>query len=242
MLKANFLTTTMTLGLVIGSTHSVAEPQFKPSVFNAYCNDENLSSEEERTINAIIASELQIDRAYRNPELCHRTSISLLSSTGLHLLGEGIRDLSPLSTIPHLNTLILSNNKIEDISVLALLPNLERVDLDGNQIKDFAVLKKLPRLKQSVIKNNPGMAAWHMSQRPKRPKKSTTTKVVHHYHEVERQPRTHIHVGWGYHHGHYGHRHRHGHRHSHRHGHRKWGHAEFGAAMVGLGAFILLTD
>ena len=60
----------------------------------------------------------------------------------LNLRRNEISDLAPLSALPHLETLILADNKIADISRLNgdVLSPLRHLDLSINEIKELAAL------------------------------------------------------------------------------------------------------
>ncbi len=60
----------------------------------------------------------------------------------LNLRRNEISDLAPLSALPHLETLILADNKIADISRLNgdVLSSLRHLDLSINEIKELAAL------------------------------------------------------------------------------------------------------
>ena len=92
-----------------------------------------------------------IDIQIRNlTGLEHATQLQVL-----HLNGNQIRDLNPLTGLTQLLVLSLSdNNQISNISPLAGLTQLFGLGLSGNQINDISPLARLTQLEQLYISGN----------------------------------------------------------------------------------------
>jgi len=86
------------------------------------------------------------------------TDISPLSGltrlSWLHLGGNQVIDVTPLSQLISLQTAILYNNRIVEIGPLSELPNLAFLDLDDNQITDARPLSSLTRLRWLSLSKN----------------------------------------------------------------------------------------
>ncbi len=85
--------------------------------------------------------------------------ISALSGlTNLHtviLLGNYVGDISPLSRLSNLRTLELEQNKISSISALAGLSNLESIGLHRNFVTDISPLANLTHLRWVDLRADP---------------------------------------------------------------------------------------
>lgn len=69
--------------------------------------------------------------------------------------GKRIADVSPLSELTQLQTLLLKQNGIDDISSLGTLVNLTQLDVSGNRdITDVSVVENMKKLKRFNISNN----------------------------------------------------------------------------------------
>jgi Leucine-rich repeat (LRR) protein len=72
----------------------------------------------------------------------------------LHLSGNHIKDISPLSELTNLQRLWLGNNLIEDITPLSGLTNLTILSLRTNYVDDVQALSGLENLELLVLQNN----------------------------------------------------------------------------------------
>ena len=72
----------------------------------------------------------------------------------LHLDGNYISDISPLSSLTELGFLSLRNNQISDITPLADLTRLWLLDLNNNQISDITPLANLTNLSYLYLNEN----------------------------------------------------------------------------------------
>ena len=79
----------------------------------------------------------------------------LINLESLVLENSGISDISLLTELKALQGLGLSANNIEDISPLAGLKKLQRLDLSDNNIKDLGPLAELTNLWELRIRDNP---------------------------------------------------------------------------------------
>lgn len=72
----------------------------------------------------------------------------------LDLGHNNLTDISEITNLKHLHTLILADNAISDISPLAELKDLNYIELQANKIKDAAPLGELPLLEDLYIVKN----------------------------------------------------------------------------------------
>lgn len=72
----------------------------------------------------------------------------------LELSGNELWDLDPLSVLPRLRQLVLSENQISDIRPLRKLKSLDLIDLSGNLLEDIDALRPLVQLKTILLKKN----------------------------------------------------------------------------------------
>eukprot|EP01051_Picozoa_sp_SAG22_P006254 SAG22_NODE_403_length_11012_cov_12.141024_6_plen_205_part_00 len=79
---------------------------------------------------------------------------SMTSVTELHLDGNQITDITPLSALTSLTWLRLVGNLITDITPLSALTSLTELHLDGNQITDIAPLSALTSLTALCLNYN----------------------------------------------------------------------------------------
>ncbi|MCA0233410.1 MAG: hypothetical protein LCH91_23290 [Bacteroidetes bacterium] len=86
--------------------------------------------------------------------------------TGLNLSGFPIKDLQPLSRLPHLTDLYLRHCQLNDLSQLRS-ERLDRLDISDNQCKDLETLKNCPNLRWLTINNNPLVSKEHVHLFPK---------------------------------------------------------------------------
>ena len=99
------------------------------TTFNDWCRHRGrLTREARHTVRVLL------DEA--DTRSCDQASSELTALTYLNLWSNQIRDVSPLTSLPHLTKLYLDNNQIRDVAPLASLTNLLRLDLSGNQIAD----------------------------------------------------------------------------------------------------------
>ena len=75
----------------------------------------------------------------------------------LDLGHNNITDISEITNLKHLHTLILSDNAISDVSPLTQLPNLNYLEIAVNKIKDATPLGQLPQLENLYIVHNDGI-------------------------------------------------------------------------------------
>lgn len=69
--------------------------------------------------------------------------------------GKRIADVSPLSALTQLSTLILKQDGISDISSLETLVNLELFDVSGNRlIEDVSAVQNMRKLKRLILSSN----------------------------------------------------------------------------------------
>ena len=102
-------------------------------------------------------AELRSISVYSRPAVPVRSLAGLECATGLEelsLVGNHVADLSPLSSLPTLVKLNLSDNRVR-IPMMSLfgLTALEELSLDGNQIVSLS-LSDLPALTQLVVNEN----------------------------------------------------------------------------------------
>ena len=103
----------------------------------------------------IWASDVPDGRIIENIKgLEHATNMRVLS-----VADTNISDLSPLSGLRRLTTLILNRSQIVNISPLSHLTQLEALELKNNQITDFTPLLNLTNLHHLDIRNNPHSGA-----------------------------------------------------------------------------------
>ncbi len=72
----------------------------------------------------------------------------------LDLGHQGLTDISEISNLKKLHTLILHDNRISDISPLAELKELNFTELSANKIRDISPLVDLPNLEDVFIRDN----------------------------------------------------------------------------------------
>ena len=92
------------------------------------------------------------------------TMASIMKVKELYLVGEGISDLSPLSTFKNLKILNLRENSVKNLSPLANLTGLEKLGLDGNAITDLSPLAGIKGLQVLEIADNPGLTLTKIEQ------------------------------------------------------------------------------
>jgi hypothetical protein len=73
----------------------------------------------------------------------------------ISIFDQGIKDLSPIRKLVHLESIDLSENKIEDISTLFPLSSLKSLILYDNQITKLDSLLKSPTISELYIDANP---------------------------------------------------------------------------------------
>lgn len=71
----------------------------------------------------------------------------------LHLRGNEIQDLFPLSDLDRLETLGLQGNRVQDLSPIARIPGLRHLLLDGNPLQDLTGTGELPHLRWLTARN-----------------------------------------------------------------------------------------
>lgn len=74
--------------------------------------------------------------------------------TELNLKYHKVTDLSPLSGLAHLRSVVLLGNGISSISPLSGLMELESLDLESNEISDISALSGLPHLASLGLHRN----------------------------------------------------------------------------------------
>ena len=75
----------------------------------------------------------------------------------LDLGHNNLTDISEITNLKHLHTLILADNQITDISPLSQLKNLNYLEIQGNKITDAAPLGELPELEDLYMVSNKGI-------------------------------------------------------------------------------------
>ncbi|HEY1174006.1 MAG TPA: leucine-rich repeat domain-containing protein [Verrucomicrobiae bacterium] len=101
------------------------------------------------------------------PESVYAIASHLEKKTWLHLEGDKIADLRPLTGLSNLTGLVLSHHSISDLTPLAGLVNLKRLDLEGNQIADLNPLEKLVNLQELTLYDNPLISLQTLGHLPK---------------------------------------------------------------------------
>ena len=66
-----------------------------------------------------------------------------------------ISDITPISQLPDLYSLVLNDNQITDIAPLKDLPQLQNLELMNNQIREVSVVESLKNLSRLQVKGNP---------------------------------------------------------------------------------------
>jgi internalin A len=85
---------------------------------------------------------------------CRDAESKLRGMTFLVLNEKGIKDLTPIGDLEHLQWLHLYGNRIEDISPLKRLSKLKDLVLDNNQISDVSPLRDLATLQELYVGRN----------------------------------------------------------------------------------------
>ncbi|MBC2120750.1 MucBP domain-containing protein [Listeria marthii] len=83
--------------------------------------------------------------------------------------GKGIADLTGMDLLVKATTINLNNNQITDASPLTQLPNLVKLDLSDNQISTITLNaeNQLPKLTTLDIQNNPTLTVIDIEDQPK---------------------------------------------------------------------------
>ena len=81
------------------------------------------------------------------------TIVQLPMLSGLSISDNGLSDLSPLSSIDHLDYLYSEGNSIQDLSPISSL-NVWHLQLDRNEITDISPLSGNEHIRSLVIRNN----------------------------------------------------------------------------------------
>ena len=108
-----------------------------------------------------IATRLELLKARKKSIIAAADLIELdgqgvpLDETFLTLSGRRLSDITPLSSMTSLRSLILTNNLISDLSPLSGLSQLGYLHLGGNQIRDLAPLSGLSSLRTLNLDGNP---------------------------------------------------------------------------------------
>ncbi len=119
-----------------------------PSPFLEQCLTlETLTPEARHTV--------QILLAVAGTKDCPTAATILGQQVSLVLSDRQIKDLTPLATLPHLETLYLESNQIETLLPLAALKNLEALYLRKNQIQSLAGISTLKNLVTLSLDENP---------------------------------------------------------------------------------------
>lgn len=113
--------------------------------FSQWCEQQSLSAETEKTINAITKA-LNVKNCAEAAEIAPRVFT-------LTIANQNISDLRPLKSFINLTDLNLYNNNIVDISPLQSMTNLKKVVLGHNPIQDLTPLKSLNNLEKLYISN-----------------------------------------------------------------------------------------
>lgn len=124
-------------------------PASPPRGFLEIARDPNATAEQKRTVAAMMEFAKETDAA--------KAFEKLKSSDVLALYGggeDGLSDLSPLSDLIGLQTLVLFNHRITDLRPLESLVNLQTLRLEVNRIRDITPLGKLRKLQSLQITDN----------------------------------------------------------------------------------------
>lgn len=115
--------------------------------FADWCQNQNrLTAAQQHTIQILLQKAGHQD--------CQAAEQALSRHPQLDLINSQITDISPLTSLTHLQQLSLSVNQIRDISPLAQLPQLSFLLLDRNQIVDVSPLANLTQLNYLVLDQN----------------------------------------------------------------------------------------
>ena len=125
------------------------QPEAAAPGFLEIARDPDAPDEQKRTIAAMMAfvNETDIEAAFEKLEA---TDVLTIYGGG----AESVSDLTPLSGLTNLETLVLYNNEISDLQPLASLVNLRTLRLELNRIEDIGPLAKLHKLESLQITNN----------------------------------------------------------------------------------------
>lgn len=128
--------------------------EVRPETFAQWCMKTDLSEPQRVTVDAILEATPGGTVARGNPGGCANAQTFLMSVRSLNLSDSGLSDLSPLSVLPNLTTLVLENNSITDISPLTSLTALVFLDLSGNQLANLSPLSLLTSLIEIDLQQN----------------------------------------------------------------------------------------
>ena len=131
------------------NAQSPAAPAAPARGFLEIARDPHATAEQKHTVAALMefAGETEPLKAFEK----------LKSSDVLALYGggeDGLSDLSPLSDLTGLQTLVLFNHRISDLRPLENLTNLQTLRLEANRIRDITPLGKLHKLQSLQITDN----------------------------------------------------------------------------------------
>lgn len=129
---------------VISQVLSIDSSRCKPANFESYCSFAKKTTEEEKTLAAILEFFKQ------------KTCVSEeLNWDWISLKGQEIVDLKPLSYLKHLERLDLSDNRVFDITPLSGIKTLWNVNVEKNNLNSLKALWKLPLITRVNAGNNP---------------------------------------------------------------------------------------
>ena len=98
------------------------------TTFNDWCRHRGrLTREARHTVRVLL------DEA--DTRSCDQASSELTALTYLNLWGNQIRDVSPLTSLPHLTDLWLNDNQLRDVSPLTSLPHMTFICHTDKQIR-----------------------------------------------------------------------------------------------------------
>ena len=117
--------------------------------FLEIARDPDADAEQKRTVAAMMEFVKETDPAKAFEKL-KATDVLTLYGGG----EDGLSDLSPLSGLSALKTLVLFNHRISDLKPLETLENLRTLRLEVNRIRDITPLGKLRKLQSLQITDN----------------------------------------------------------------------------------------
>lgn len=117
--------------------------------FLEIARDPDASAEQKRTVAAMMGFARETDPAKAYAKLKESDVLALYGGGA-----DGLSDLSPLSDLTGLKTLVLFNHRITDLRPLEPLENLETLRLECNRIRDISPLAKLRNLRSLQITDN----------------------------------------------------------------------------------------
>lgn len=139
-----------------------------PEIFAQWCDSflaDVLKRSEKKTVEPLYnigISELNLEKT---TDVCGEAERELLEHREINLSGLKIRTLLPLASLPHIQTLYLSNNEIEYLSSLSGFSQLHILYVNGNKIESLEPLAQLSGLltlsaQSNLIDSIPQHNSW----------------------------------------------------------------------------------